>query len=481
MSITRRAVLLDVGATGPRAREGGALANSLSARGFAIERMPDGVSAIEALVRDPADVLVIDADSPSLDLRSFVETLRNDPRIARTMIVALASGDARDLPARRDIALTLTKPIHADEAASRVDALVVTRQRAASNTRELRGDLGQISFPDLLQLLAVNRSTGTLNIDAAGRFGVVTLDVGEVKTVSCGATSGMKAFVRLLGLPEGPFVFTHNSLDASTSTLDPMPLSPALFEATRQIDEIARLKPSLPESWTEVRKARLVWPETITARFDREPALFEVARLLDTTRTLGALLDASPLPDADLLTALDELRREGLVEIAGGASAGRVEVVDAGLARALSEWINERGYIGRVLVVIDRDGTGVDVSLLRALGGVAGFVAAESVGNMDAPALGVLGTLGIGSLRLELYYAPATREYSPLWAIFGANATAALILVNSADRATLAREVLAAELDLPVGVAIAPWTASTIGASLRAALGTRVTERSRRN
>lgn len=478
---SRRAVLLELGATGPRAREGGALANSLSARGFAIERLPDAATALEALIRVPADVLVVDADSPALDLRTFVETLRKDPRIARTMIVALASGDARELPARREIALTLSKPIHADEAASRVDALVVTRQRAASNNRELRGDLGQITLPDLLQLLAVNRSTGTLNIDAAGRFGTVVLDAGEVRTVSCGATAGMKAFVRLLALPEGPFVFTHNALEANISDIEPMALGPALFEATRHIDEIARLKPSLPESWTEVRKARLVWPEAITARFDREPALFEVARLLDTTRTLGALLDASPLPDADLLTALDELRREGLVEIAGGASAGRVEVVDAGLARALSDWITERGYTGRVLVVLDGDVSSSDVTLLRALAGVAGFVAAESVGSTDASSLGTLGTLGIGTLRLELYYVPATREYSPLWAVFGANATAALIVVNSADRASLAREVLSTELDLPVGVAVAPWIASTLGASLRAALGTRVTERARRN
>lgn len=478
---TRRAVLLDVGATGPRAREGGALASSLSARGFAIERIADGSSALDALSREPADVLVIDADSPALDLRNFVEQLRKDPRIARTMIVALASGDARELPARRDIALTLTKPIHADEAASRVEALVVTRQRAASNNRELRGDLAQISFPDLLQLLAVNRSTGTLNIDASGRFGAVVLDGGEVKTVSCGSASGMKAFVRLLALPEGPFVFTHNTIDAMHSTIDPMPLGPALFEATRQIDEIARLKAILPESWTEIRKARLVWPESITARFDKEPPLFEVARLLDTTRTLGALLDASPLPDADLLMALDELRREGLVEIAGGASAGRVEVVDIGLARALSDWITERGYSGRVLVVMDVDVSSADVTLVRALGGVAGFVASESIGGAESSALGALGTLGIGSLRLELYAVPATREYSLLWAVFGANAIAALVVVTSPERAALACEVLSSELGLPVGVAVAPWTASSVGASLRAALGTRVTERTRRN
>ncbi|MFO0563539.1 MAG: DUF4388 domain-containing protein [Polyangiales bacterium] len=478
--MTRRAVFLDVGAIGPRAREGGALAASLAGRGFAIERLPDGQTTLEALAREPADLLVIDADSPSLDLRAFMEALRGEARTASTLVVALASGDPRELPARREIALTLSKPIHADEASSRLEALVVTRLRAASNARELRGDLGQITFPDLLQLFAVNRATGTLSVDAPGRFGSVVLDSGEVKSITCGTAAGMKAFVRLLALPEGSFVFNHRELDSAQSSLESMPLGPALFEATRQIDEIARLKPSMPEPWMEVRKARLVWPSVITDRFEKEPALFDVARLLDTTKTLGALLDASPLPDADLLSALDELRREGLVEVAGGTSSGRVEVLDSTIARALAERIANVGG-ARVVVVVDHDVASADVALARALGGVAGFVAAEGAGSGGmVETLAPLGTLVIGALRIELFAVPATREFSPLWAVFGAGASAALVAVGETDSAALAREVFATELSLPVGVAIAPWTASNVAAALRSALTARVADRAQR-
>jgi CheY-like chemotaxis protein len=478
--MTRRAAFLDVGASGPRAREGGALAAALAARGFTIDRQPDGQSTLDALAREAADLVVNDADSPSLDLRAFMEALRSDARTASTMVVALASGDPRELPARREIALTLSKPIHADEAASRLEALVVTRQRAASNARELRGDLAQITFPDLLQLFAVNRATGTLSVDAPGRFGSVVLDTGEVKSITCGSAAGMKAFVRLLSLPEGSFVFTHQELDTAVSSLEPMPLGPALFEATRQLDEIARLKPSMPEPWMEVRKARLVWPSHITDRFDTHPALFEVARLLDTSRTLGALLDASPLPDADLLAALDELRREGLVEVAGGTSSGRVEVLDTTIARALAERVAEQGA-ARVLIVVDHDVPGADVALVRALGGVAGFVAAEGAGVANGEAtLAAVGTLVLGTLRLELFAAPATREFSPLWAVFGAGATASIVVAASTDGAALAREVLASELALPVGVACAPWSASNVAAALRSALTARVADRAQR-
>jgi CheY-like chemotaxis protein len=479
--MTRRAVFLDVGASGPRAREGGALAASLAGRGFVIERSPDGQSTLEALAREPADLVVIDADSPALDLRAFMEALRGDARTASTLVVALASGDPREIPARREIALTLSKPIQADEASSRLEALVVTRQRAASNARELRGDLSQITFPDLLQLFAVNRVTGTLSVDAPGRFGNVVLDAGEVKSITCGTAAGMKAFVRLLTLPEGSFIFHHRELDHAVSSLEAMPLGPALFEATRQVDEIARLKPSMPEPWMEVRKARLVWPAAITARFESSPALFEVARLLDSTRTLGALLDASPLPDADLLVALDELRREGLIEVAGGTSSGRVEVLDTTIARALAERVAEQGT-PRVVVVVDRDVPNSDVALVRALGGVAGFVAAEGVAGAtgDAGMLAPVGTLVLGTLRIELFAVPSTREFSPLWAVFGASATAAVVAVGDADGATLPREVLSTEMALPVGVVVTPWTASSVAAALRSALTARVATRASR-
>jgi hypothetical protein len=291
-----------------------------------------------------------------------------------------------------------------------------------------------------------------------------------VKSITCGSAAGMKAFVRLLSLPEGSFVFTHQELDTAVSSLEPMPLGPALFEATRQIDEIARLKPSMPEPWMEVRKARLVWPSHVTDRFDTHPALFEVARLLDT----------SPLPDADLLAALDELRREGLVEVAGGTSSGRVEVLDTTIARALAERVAEQGA-ARVLIVVDHDVPGADVALVRALGGVAGFVAAEGAGVANGEAtLAAVGTLVLGTLRLELFAVPATREFSPLWAVFGAGATASIVVAASTDGASLAREVLATELALPVGVACAPWSASNVAAALRSALTARVADRAQR-
>lgn len=462
----RRAVILDMGASGPRSREGGALQSALSSRGFVVERFNDERGLLDALAREPADVLVVDADSPSLDLRELVESLRNDPRTALTLIVALASGDPRELPARREIALALSKPINPDEAASRLEGLVVTRQRASANQRELRGDLAQLPLPDLLQLLAVSRASGSLAIDAAGRRGALLLDSGEVRDVSCGPATGLKAFVRLLMLNEGAFVFTHGAVEPAAPGTEVLALGPTLFEATRQVDEIARLKPLLPDPWTEVRRNRQPLDEELQKRVESEMAFAEVERLLRTPRTLGALLDASPATDADLLVAFDAFRRAGFVDIAGGSGGDRVEVLDPPYAAALVARLAEGGRVpARVLMVVDPSTSSAGSPIVRALGGIAGFVPAEGALLGSWP-LGTLGTLMISDARIELYAVPAERDLYPLWAVVGASADAAIIAADSHDAGREER-VLSAEIGLPVVRVNGTPTARSVADALR--------------
>ncbi len=464
----RRAVALEMGASGPRAREGTSLAASLSARGFAYERYSDPRTAFEALAEKPADVLLVDADSPWLDLREFVESLRRDPRTTRTLIVALASGDARELPARREIALVLSKPINADEAASRLEGLVVTRQRAASNARELRGDLAQLPLPDLLQLLATSRASGTLAIEAPGRRGSLVLDNGDLRDVTFGPATGLKAFVRMLGLVEGPFVFTHGAL--GTQGGDTLALGPSLFEATRQTDEIARLKKFLPEAWVEIRRSPREMPESVRAAQNKSPAMLELERLLETPRPLGALLDASTYTDSDLYEALEAFRAAGLLDFAGAATTDRVIVLDKSFAPALVARIDESGRsMARVLVLVDAAPGAMDAAVLRAFGGLEGFAAAEGAPVTAVP-LGALGILRIGDARIELFAVPSEMDLYPLCAVFGASADAA-IFTSAAVRAegVDARRV-AADLGIPVAAVEGALTAASVGDALRSAL-----------
>lgn len=438
-----RAVLLDMGASGPRAREGGALVSSLASRGFALERFGDARVLLAHLQDEPADVLVVDADSPTLEVRELVERLRGDARTASLLLAALTSGDVRELPSRGEFALVLAKPINADEAASRIEALVATRLRAQGNARELRGDLAQITLPDLLQLLSVGRARGTLVVDALGRAGTLTLVESELRDITCGPARGLKALVRLLGLSEGTFVFTYGLSEPPPAEGAPpregmLLLGPALFEATRHVDEIQRLKRVLPGAWVEVRRVEnpTVEPaleERSSVRAGRE----EVLRLLASPRTMGALLDTSPLPDLDLLEAIDGLHRDECIEFVGASVDDRLPVLEAGFAAALVSRLGERGQQLQRIAVVTAEAPS---ELLRALAGVAGFAPTEGTVHEEVP-FGPLGTLALGEARVELFALPLEREWSPLWSVFTARAGAALVLSRDDDTAALVQRL----------------------------------------
>jgi len=466
---THRAVALEMGATGPRARDSSSLASSLTARGFSYDRYVEPRAAFDALLEQPADVLLVDVDSPWLDLREFVEKIRHDPRTARTLLVALASGDPREIPARREIALVLNKPINADEAASRLEALVATRQRAASNTRELKGDLAQLPLPDLLQLLSVSRSVGALAVDSAGRRASLVLDNGELRDVQFSPAAGMKAFVRMMLLTEGAFVFTHGVVGSGAG--ESMTLGPALFEATRQIDEIERRKASLPDQWSEIRRGTKAVDPATRARIDSSAVLHDVYELLATPRTLAALLDASSFGDAEVLEAIETLRLEGVVDIAGSGSPDRVTVIDANFAAALLARMEDTGRSLSRMLVLTRGTTRVsDASILRALGGLSGFVPAEH-SSSGTVLIGPLGMLRAGDVRIELFAVPKDRDLYPLCAVFGATADAAIVVGEAEGPEQVDAARIGQEMGIPVATVAGALSTGLLADGLRSALG----------
>ncbi len=464
---TRRALILDAPLTAPRSRDTDALAAALGQRGFSVFRESDAPAALVSLGREGADVVLIDADAQSLDVRGFVETIRNEPRWSSMLIVGLASGDPRQVPARREMALIFTRPVHPDEAAIRLDGLVSARKRAATSARELRGNLGQLPLADLLQLLAASRASGRLMIDAAGRRGAIDLEHGDLRDVTCGPSSGMKAFVRLLQLGEGAFVFTHGGA-AGVGAGEPLALGPALFEATRQLDEVSRLRASLPDAWTELHRSATTPPSELDGAAAFSGTGAEVVHLLNSPRTLAGLLDASPTPDAELLGAVDALLREGRIEAAGGTPRGRTQVLEAAYGSALRARLTDAGRHGaRVLVIVDPVPLRAAGPIARSLAGIADFVPAESTPRSSV-ALGTLGTLLVGDVPVELYALPEDPDQHPLWAVLAASADAAVIATRTP--AEDSERLLSREFGLPVATVVGEVDTTTMAAALRSSL-----------
>src|SRR5574341_725018 len=143
----------------------------------------------------PRKVLIVDPDpttvrqlAPSLrprgyqllDARTFLRILRTNPRTERIPVVL--TGESAD-PDKVRVGAFLKKPFNHDEVLARIEQVFrkVEAARAVSGEgRELEGNLAQVPLADLLQILAVNRKSGSLSVEREGARGEIALAEGRV-------------------------------------------------------------------------------------------------------------------------------------------------------------------------------------------------------------------------------------------------------------------------------------------------------------
>ncbi|WP_437277799.1 DUF4388 domain-containing protein [Sorangium sp. So ce375] len=248
----------------------GALASALRARGLTVTNANGAFEAVEQAFKRRPDVVLaaraLDEDSALADAFAAV------PDLAETPILFLVDGAEGDLDPdevpRGDV----------DHIVSRITE-ASPRGSKPTMPQEIRGDLQQVPLVDLLQLLAMNRRSGTLGITTPAGAGELRLSAGEVIDAVYRRLEGEKALYRLLGERDGHFAFSPGEPTSVRRIM--APTSRLLMEALRQVDEVQRRRTDLAPAG----EAFLV----------TEPASDD--------------LDLSPLPDHEVLsvdTAFDE-------------------------------------------------------------------------------------------------------------------------------------------------------------------------------
>ncbi len=270
------------------------LAPALRQRGYQVHGARDGTRALEVAILRFPDLVLFDERTPLLDARTFLRILRTNPRTERIPVVL--TGQSAD-PDKVRVGAFLKKPFNQDEVLARIEQVFrkVEAARAVSGEgRELEGNLAQIPLSDLLQILAVNRKSGTLSVEREGALGEIALADGRVAEARVGAASGEKAVYRLLGWREGQFAFVPGPPPAERR-MD-RKLDELLLEGLRQSDEAALLLPALPAPGDLLELA--VAPAEIPAGL--HPVTEEVVALLERPRPFAEVLDgvlaAVPVP-----------------------------------------------------------------------------------------------------------------------------------------------------------------------------------------
>ncbi|MGC4069669.1 MAG: DUF4388 domain-containing protein [Polyangiaceae bacterium] len=383
----------------------GELAEGLRARGLEV-LLADNLDAALSRLRVTrvsalliADTLVSD---PDLEAR-----LSADPLVARLPRWVLVSRTSKSTEQSTWL------PRHDPETIARRLFTLPSRTPPVSTDRgDFRGDLQQVSVPDLLQLLSMNRRTGALTLVTPTGQGEVRLTDGEVVDAVFRRVEGTKALFRLLAETEGTFSFVSGTTNQLRRIAEPT--NHLILEGLRHTDEIRRLLEESSASQDALQA--LPSPTTITPPLTELEAL--VFSALEAPRTAAALVDELNAPDLDILNAVERLTQRGLVRrIDQGAV--RVELAEAEQLSVLSAIVRQLkrpGFSGNPRIVLFSSPPRL-AACLHALGRIADSIASTDAAPA-APVAYRLATLRLAEgQELDLVGLPNNLAFSPLWTL----------------------------------------------------------------
>jgi hypothetical protein len=268
--------------------------------GVDLKLTDDAVSRRHARFSIDGDAFVVE------DLGSTNGTYLNGARVSRARLAlgdrVLVGGSMLRVVAREAGVPVATA---AEVSARQEPAAAAAAGRKSS---ALQGRIEDIPLVDVMQLCATTRKSGTLVVQDGRRVIEVSLVKGHVVGASLDGRRELpaeKCFYRVLSWRKGQFELKN---DDPASAEEP-PRSAAsvealLLEGMRQLDELNRLRPSLP---AHVALAPQPPPEDLAPE---ERALLALAR---AHGAVDDIVDAAPLTDLEAAEWLATLLRRGVL------------------------------------------------------------------------------------------------------------------------------------------------------------------------
>ncbi len=170
----------------------------------------------------------------------------------------------------------------------------------------ITGDLSSLSAPEIVRMFGTTAERGTLTLRQGQREGIIGFEVGLLRYVRLGTTSGMKALVRLLAWTEGSFEF-HARLDPVDQPEPPLPLEAALLDAVRRMDEFGRTDLSHFPADAQPGVQQDAPADDLTKL---ESAVLDLVR---AGLSVGRIVEVIPEPDPEVYCALDVLLDRGVI------------------------------------------------------------------------------------------------------------------------------------------------------------------------
>jgi pSer/pThr/pTyr-binding forkhead associated (FHA) protein len=184
---------------------------------------------------------------------------------------------------------------------------------STGSVKTVAGSIEEIPLPDILQLFAASRKTGLLVVKSAGgRRGNLHIENGQVV---CAQFEGVaqcrsrKTLSRVLRWKAGTFELRPaKPLPAGDRLTEPM--EHLLMDGLRELDEIERLRPDLPEEDSPLDLVRPLKPKLR----DLLPSTMDILQAVHNEGTLVKVMDAFPdMSDLDVAMEVVLLIQKGYV------------------------------------------------------------------------------------------------------------------------------------------------------------------------
>ena len=301
------------------------------------------------------------------------------------------------------------------------------------------GSLAKVSLSDVVETLWVDRKGGTIAITTPFGAGDVRLVDGAIVDAVYLRFEGMKALVRMIGEPEGRFLFTPDTpavlgrMKVATSEL--------LRDVARHLAETKRLRALLGDL-----AAKVLLAGDGGDHGDLSPLARAVLAKLRGPATVEEVLDELPEPDALILAAIVDLDSKGRVKRLA-LETQRVPLVGTDqlhLMRALVSRACAQGYEGPARFIFAGTPSRLAVFAHAAL------CLSDALASPDAPPTipipHSIATVRLGDdVDLELVALPLVPAYAPLWPLSLAG-SAIVVRLDDAAGSSLTEACAAAEL-----------------------------------
>jgi DNA-binding response OmpR family regulator len=294
--------------------------------GIEAEGAGDGIEALEKINIFEPDIILSDIMMPRMDGYDLQKQLRKNPDTENIPLIFLTT--------KNDISDQLTGfSMGVDDYVCKpfeIHDLVRRMQRAIKRAEQIRcfrtkadfsGNLSQIAWTDIFQLIELNRNTGELHFLSLEReyIGRTFFSNGKLVNAQMGHFEAEEAFYALMTIQEGFFEFISKTIDVSP--LIKRSNSSIFLKGSRMVEEYEGLHKLLPDLNVIVKLAANKVFAEIKKNTDNQLVL-KIFSLIDKKYPVGSILHSGDMSPIRAASILSDLLKRGCLEIMDDKSNG---------------------------------------------------------------------------------------------------------------------------------------------------------------